>query len=386
MPPFFRLMGKPLKMKHLLIVTLMSLSLTLEAQITVSSTDIMNLIGKRLLVEQSLGEMMAVMPGQAGPEQNRDFSFAISDSTFILSHTYLSPENTPYADTFSEANFVQKIELVSTDLFTTYTYSRITESEFVTFGSVSESRLVGPLDTSVFLTGGDTFAVFPLSYEKTWTEVELDTLQLEGLTSLRNDTTVHVVDSYGVVKVPAGSFACLRVRSEKSSRSKTILNGIELPSEDEFDISYDWISKEAFVVAQISSMSNEENPNFSMASSFSRLVGGATGIVDSSIVDSTLTSLCSFLGDVQEIQVFPNPARGRISLSFSLLRNLDMSIEIKDLQGRKVNSLQSGRLQAGRHEIQWRGRGPEGRQVPSGIYWMVFQSKDRFYAVSFFWE
>ncbi len=373
-------------MKHLLLTFLMSLSLCMKAQITVSSTDILNLVGKRLLVEQSLGEVMAVMPGPAGPDQDRNYSFPISDSSFMLSHTFLNPENTPYADTFPEANFVQKIELASVDLFTTYTYSRVSESEFVTFGSVSESRLVGPLDTTVFLTGGDTFAVFPLFYEKTWTEVELDTLQLNGLTSLRNDTTVHVVDSYGIVEVPAGSFDCLRVRSEKTSRSKTLLNGIELPSDEEFDISYNWISKEAFVIAQIGNMVNEENPNFSMAGSFTRLVSGATGIEDSSIIDTTLTSLCSFLGDVQEIQLFPNPARYRINLSFSLLRALDMSIDIQDLQGRTVNTLQSGTLQAGRHEIHWRGMGPEGRQVPSGIYWIVFRSEDRFHAESFLWE
>jgi hypothetical protein len=66
--------------------------------------------------------------------------------------------------------------------------------------------------------------------------------------------------------------------------------------------------------------------------------------------------------------VIPNPARDRVSFSFSLAREADIALSVFDLTGRKVVDLASGRTSAGLHPSQWDFRDASGRDVPVGFY------------------
>jgi flagellar hook assembly protein FlgD len=70
----------------------------------------------------------------------------------------------------------------------------------------------------------------------------------------------------------------------------------------------------------------------------------------------------------------PNPFREGTNIGFSLAKPSAVTLEIYDLAGRKVRSLESGDLRAGDHLIRWDGRNEAGRRVASGVYFARLQS------------
>lgn len=66
----------------------------------------------------------------------------------------------------------------------------------------------------------------------------------------------------------------------------------------------------------------------------------------------------------------PNPVRGMTSIRFGLPPGdtSGVTLQIVDVSGRRVATLQTPPLRAGLHQITWEGRDDAGRLVASGIY------------------
>jgi len=64
----------------------------------------------------------------------------------------------------------------------------------------------------------------------------------------------------------------------------------------------------------------------------------------------------------------PNPARFFVRLGFALPRAARVSLEVLDLQGRRVRTLVSGPLAAERYAFGWDLRDAAGREVAPGLY------------------
>jgi len=64
----------------------------------------------------------------------------------------------------------------------------------------------------------------------------------------------------------------------------------------------------------------------------------------------------------------PNPAGSRVSLEFELPQSMDVRLEVFDLLGRKVQSLVSGRRDAGVHRVDWDRSTAAGARLAAGIY------------------
>ncbi|TMQ68720.1 MAG: T9SS type A sorting domain-containing protein, partial [Candidatus Eisenbacteria bacterium] len=65
----------------------------------------------------------------------------------------------------------------------------------------------------------------------------------------------------------------------------------------------------------------------------------------------------------------PNPMRDRVRIAFGLPAAARVRLEIVDLLGREVASLEDDTLPAGRFAFDWDGRGA-GRAVPTGMYFV----------------
>ncbi|MDP8220148.1 MAG: FlgD immunoglobulin-like domain containing protein [Candidatus Stygibacter frigidus] len=65
---------------------------------------------------------------------------------------------------------------------------------------------------------------------------------------------------------------------------------------------------------------------------------------------------------------FPNPFNPETRISFALPYSTDISLEIYNAKGEKVNSLFRGFLASGENSLLWNGRNDHGDQLPSGIY------------------
>jgi serine protease len=67
-------------------------------------------------------------------------------------------------------------------------------------------------------------------------------------------------------------------------------------------------------------------------------------------------------------QNYPNPFNATTLIRFAIPREGHVDLAIYDLLGRHINSLNSGNLQAGYHEIVWNGTDESGMPAASGIY------------------
>jgi len=65
---------------------------------------------------------------------------------------------------------------------------------------------------------------------------------------------------------------------------------------------------------------------------------------------------------------FPNPFNPETTISFSLAKDSNVTIEIFNIRGQKIRTLVSNYYQIGSYNVVWNGRDDNGNQVGSGIY------------------
>lgn len=64
----------------------------------------------------------------------------------------------------------------------------------------------------------------------------------------------------------------------------------------------------------------------------------------------------------------PNPFNPTTTISYSVVRDAHVELEIYDLAGRHVRTLVSGRVESGEYEVEWNGTDAAGAAVASGVY------------------
>jgi flagellar hook assembly protein FlgD len=73
----------------------------------------------------------------------------------------------------------------------------------------------------------------------------------------------------------------------------------------------------------------------------------------------------------------PNPFNPSTTITYSIPRDMQVSLEIFDVAGRHVTSLVRGHVVAGEHQAQWAGRDDGGHRVASGVYLYRLQAADQ---------
>jgi hypothetical protein len=91
-------------------------------------------------------------------------------------------------------------------------------------------------------------------------------------------------------------------------------------------------------------------------------VNPTTGVPDSSVV---------LLG-----QNWPNPARTGTTIQFVLPSPAEVTLDIHDVAGRKVASLEDGLLREGPHDSPWDLTDSDGNAVASGVYFYRLKTGD----------
>lgn len=66
----------------------------------------------------------------------------------------------------------------------------------------------------------------------------------------------------------------------------------------------------------------------------------------------------------------PNPARGPTAIEYGLARAGRVIIEVYDVSGRRVSTLQNGPVEAGDWRVVWDGRDGDGRRLRAGVYFV----------------
>ncbi|MGH7724628.1 MAG: FlgD immunoglobulin-like domain containing protein [Candidatus Eiseniibacteriota bacterium] len=64
----------------------------------------------------------------------------------------------------------------------------------------------------------------------------------------------------------------------------------------------------------------------------------------------------------------PNPSTGAVALAFTLSEDVDVTVSVHDVAGRRVRMLAAGELPSGPHEIRWDALDERGERVRPGVY------------------
>ena len=89
---------------------------------------------------------------------------------------------------------------------------------------------------------------------------------------------------------------------------------------------------------------------------------------DDSEGEETAEPVGEMLPERLDLTARPNPLKAETTIRLALPAAADVSLDIYDVQGRKVTALMSGNMAAGYHTRDWNGSDEYGNRVGAGVY------------------
>lgn len=336
------------------------LSTTGFAQIQITDSDVLALRGSTFLSANDERESFTVNVGLPGANQTWDLTGQTIPNPILFQASYLEPQNTPYDTAFAAANFVARFTDPANPGFEIYEYVNISPSAWTDLGDVTVTP--PPQDTVIIEKQVALAVQLPLEFNATWTNVRSDTFgDIGTFAIISKDSIINLVDGWGTVITPVGSYNCLRLRELDYFTTTTIINGVPTSTDMEMYINYIWVTREALAIANVSSQDGETDPNFTDASGFS-IITPSTGIED-------LTNEGNLAGSFQLEQNYPNPFNPTTSIRFSLPGSEFVELSIYNQLGQKVETLINKQMAAGSYSLNWNAEG-----LPSGVYFYRLQA------------
>ncbi len=77
------------------------------------------------------------------------------------------------------------------------------------------------------------------------------------------------------------------------------------------------------------------------------------------------------------LRSWPNPFSDKINFSFNLAETTHVSLDIYDLNGKKITGLAANTFAAGTHLVSWDGTSAKGNNMPRGMYLYTLKTNDR---------
>ncbi len=344
-----------------LFILMMVFGNALFAQISISSEDVLNLIGISGVVELDTTENVTVNVGSSGANQMWDFTSDVIVGT-SYDFEYITPEGTPLASEFPNANMTQTASFTSGNTSTTmYIYFSVTASKMSELGG---GMYIASPDTLFQVLNGGSFTPLPVNYEDQWVAVKSDTNDLgQGIFLINKSVTTSTVDAWGTVKIPAGEFECLRIREDRADTSKSVFLGEEVVIGSSSTISYLWLGKENAMLVSIESQDGETNPNFTNAYQISRLKDASSpNAIESENTDVLPTAYALN-------QNYPNPFNPTTKISFTIPESQNVKLSVFNSLGQQVRTILNENRKAGYHEVEF-----NAIDLPSGTYFYQIEA------------
>lgn len=334
--------------------------LAAQAQITITRSEILSLLGKTQITREDTTGSVTVNVGASGANRTWDFRTQVINGENVTAQ-YVTPQATPFAAQFPQANFVQKVTFDNGGTIGTgYLFSNVATNAWRQIGLavVADTTFTDVLD--------ELIAPLPAQFNATWTVTTSDTFgDLSSFAFVNRTVSVRTFDAWGTVRLPLGDVSCLRLRESDTDYSQTYFGGMLVSNDSSKSINYLWISREHGAVASVSSQEGETNPNFTNAASFSLLQSTTTAVNEPQVAHDLPSGFVL-------AQNYPNPfsrtASMNTSLRFELAAPAFTELAIYTLQGEQVRVLAAQVLAPGAYTYRWDGRDEAGRALASGTY------------------
>jgi hypothetical protein len=335
---------------------------TLQAQISVTADDLLALKGQTHTSKSDTSDtgITATVLG-SGANVTADYSALAFDGEEFTG-SFLEPSATQYGQLFPGANMaVGSSGMMDSSSFAAFSFLKIEQSQMVFLGNVVA------IDTFLFVdsTSVDTVAL-PLAFGDTWNETEVERMDFGGFFSEDSSVTSYQIDGWGMLKLPAGDFEALRMRSLTTEYSVTSSGGFS-QRDTSYYVGYQWMSKNAFIALTIDAEYNDGSGNTAdsqtlVGASIEMLLSGFNPV---SVNEHQNTAIPS---TIELSQNFPNPFNPSTSISYSVGEPGAVELAVFDINGRLVRTLIREHMQVGAYTEKWDGRDDNGVQVASGNY------------------
>ena len=269
--------------------------------------------------------------------------------------TVVSRNSAPYIDSFPNANVVLQT-INGND--TSWTMLQSHPSLFVRRGIVSRGSF-GLIITIYRNIANDW--VFPVDYANQWTAYRHWTQYSIHTHTDILDTTYNSVDAWGSVQYRGNSLQCLRVMAHERFTYNTYDSSNTLINSSSADLyTANFISAGFNTPVTVSKFVQSNYVTYSSYASGDFLNG--PGAVNE---PGTLPSKFSIA------QNYPNPFNPTTTIQYDLPGPSNVSLEIFDLLGQRVEILVDENQQAGRHTVSW-----NANDKPSGMYFYKINAGD----------
>ncbi len=167
----------------------------------------------------------------------------------------------------------------------------------------------------------------------------------------------NTVDGWGTLITPFGTFQTIRVKSELTMHD-TIFYNANGYSMDRIETEYKWLAN-GFGIPVLTVVDRQT-------------------VTYVEYIDSIRSTIVNYKDDFaingNDLQVFPNPCRENISISFSNQKNSFVDISIFNLQGVKITTLLNSIQTKGNNSYQFN---ISNLRLSNGIYYLRYTSNDK---------
>ncbi len=140
---------------------------------------------------------------------------------------------------------------------------------------------------------------------------------------------------------------CGKTWIQKWAKAGVLLQTTANPNQNSFNpVAADWSSDSVNIQLYL----NQHQINFRFKFEFYSSGGNNIYIEDINIDNGTYTGMDSYSMDLINMQIFPNPVSDNSTISFDLPENMQTKIQIFDMIGKEVKSIENNELSLGHHE------------------------------------
>lgn len=349
---------------HHLALFVILLTCTLQAQITISYSDLKTATGPgSAYINHEDTTTTNLNIGTTGAT-SWNFSSLLSQSTYNIS--YVTPASGTNAALFPAANvsqhFVQPNDGMPLD---GYMFLQLSSTSYSFLGASMVMTIQPGLSQTILVTKSvpDNSLQLPCTFGATWSTTYSDTIK--GLfngnpvsTQYTNATVTNTVDAYGPVTFPGGTVSqALRIKRDKRSTTKFSPNG---------DITYS--RKISYTVVTQDGVSFEITAKDTNAASSGTIQLGSN-VSWTSRGSTAVQNETANVKNFRLFQNYPNPFNPETRIVFELPAVGKVELAIYNSVGQKVATLADGSYPAGTFEKSFNASG-----LPSGVYFSVLSA------------